>query len=145
MTDRFDEVRQLAELERKATRGPWGWEDWQETANEPGPGDYWLVAPPETRPNGLAPCCPTLGNDILADEERESSEEDRQLIADLRNAAPWLLEAAACFQPGDVRCLKAIMGIMRAATGPETDSEELDCLRRLQEAASLLEAEDVNP
>jgi hypothetical protein len=37
------------------------------------------------------------------------------------------------------------MGIMRAATGPETDSEELDCLRRLQEAASLLEAEDVNP
>jgi len=64
---------------------------------------------------------------------------------DIRNVAPWLLEAAACFQPGDVRCLKAIMGTMRAATGPETDSEELDCLRRLQEAASLLEAEDVNP
>ena len=68
-----------------------------------------------------------------------------EIERDLLEAAPWLLEAAACFQPGDVRCLKAIMGIMRAATGPETDSEELDCLRRLQEAASLLEAEDVNP
>ena len=54
-------------------------------------------------------------------------------------AAPWLLEAAACFQPGDARCVKAILGIMRAATGPETDSDELDCLRRLQKAAAIME------
>ena len=54
-------------------------------------------------------------------------------------AAPWLLGAAACFQPGDARCVKAIMGIMRAATGPETDSDELDCLRRLQKAAEIME------
>lgn len=56
-------------------------------------------------------------------------------------AAPWLLEAAACFQPGDARCVKAILGIMRAVTGPETDSDELDCLRRLQKAAEIMEDE----
>ena len=57
----------------------------------------------------------------------------------IRNVAPWLLEAAACFQPGDARCVKAILGIIRAATGPETDSDELDCLRRLQKAAEIME------
>ena len=58
---------------------------------------------------------------------------------DIRNVTPWLLEAAACFQPGDTRCLKAIIGIMRAATGPETDNDELDCLRRMQKAAAIME------
>lgn len=62
-----------------------------------------------------------------------------QFIESIRNTAPWLLEAAACFQPGDARCVKAILGIMRAATGPETDSDELDCLRRLQKAAEIME------
>jgi hypothetical protein len=101
MTDRFDEVRQLADLEKKATPGPWKWEDWEETINELGPGEYWLVAPPETNPSDLHRIAPDLGNNILADEERESSEEDRQLIADLRNASRWLTEVARCFQKGD--------------------------------------------
>ncbi len=43
-------------------------------------------------------------------------------------------------RPGDHRCLKNIMGLVQAATGPETDSDELDCLRRLLKAAEQMEA-----
>ena len=35
------------------------------------------------------------------------------------------------FQMGDYRCLKVIRGLVQAATGPETSSDELDCLNRL--------------
>ena len=43
------------------------------------------------------------------------------------------------FQMGDYRCLKAIRGLVQAATGPETSSDELDCLNRLIEAARQFE------
>ena len=43
------------------------------------------------------------------------------------------------FQMGDYRCLKAIRGLIQAATGPETSSDELDCLNRLIEAARQFE------
>ena len=43
------------------------------------------------------------------------------------------------FQMGDYRCLKAIRGLVQAATGPETSSDELDCLNRLIKAAELFE------
>ncbi|DBA35222.1 TPA_asm: hypothetical protein vir525_00080 [Caudoviricetes sp. vir525] len=42
-------------------------------------------------------------------------------------------------QMGDYRCLKAIRGLVQAATGPETSSDELDCLNRLIKAAELFE------
>lgn len=43
------------------------------------------------------------------------------------------------FRPGDLRCLKAIRGLVQASLGPETTSDELDCLNRLIEAARQFE------
>ena len=46
------------------------------------------------------------------------------------------------FRMGDYCCLKAIRGLVQAATGPETHSDELDCLgclNRLIQAAELFE------
>ena len=43
------------------------------------------------------------------------------------------------FQLGDYRCLKAIRGLVQAATGLETSSDELDCLNRLIEEARQFE------
>ena len=43
------------------------------------------------------------------------------------------------FQMGDYRCLKVIRGLVQAATGPETSSDELDCLNRLIEEARQFE------
>ena len=43
------------------------------------------------------------------------------------------------FRMGDYRFLKAIRGLVQAATGPETSSDELDCLNRLIEAARQFE------
>lgn len=108
----FDEVARLRDLSGKAEQPPWWWNAEQIVLFDTHTGDAIGI------PN---------------------SEYDMELAARLRNAAPWLLEAAACFQQGDARCLKAIMGIMRAATGPDTDSDELDCLRRLQKAAEIME------
>jgi len=41
---------------------------------------------------------------------------------------------------GDVRCLKAIRGILQASIGPDTYSEELGCINRMIEAATWMEA-----
>ena len=43
------------------------------------------------------------------------------------------------FRMGDYRCLKAIRGLVQAATGPETHSDELGCLNRLIQAAGAFE------
>ena len=43
------------------------------------------------------------------------------------------------FQLGDYRCLKAIRGLVQASIGPETSSDELDCLNRLIEEARQFE------
>ena len=43
------------------------------------------------------------------------------------------------FQTGDYRCLKAIRGLVQASIGPETSSDELDCLNRLIEEARQFE------
>jgi hypothetical protein len=58
---------------------------------------------------------------------------------DIKNAAPWLIAVARCFEEGDVRCIKAIIGLLQAVTGAETYSDEMDCLRRLLEAAKIME------
>lgn len=51
-------------------------------------------------------------------------------------------EVAKCFREGDVRCIKAITGIMQAVTGQETYSDEMDCLRRMLEAAMIMEDDE---
>lgn len=126
---RLEEVARLKELEKKAMPGPWYYRE--TSISRPVDAQYFS----NMRIGSDADNSRT-GRVYLADAGEWA---DLNITVDLRNAAPWLLEAAACFQPGDVRCLKAIMGIMRAATGPETDSDELDCLRRLQKAAEIME------
>jgi len=55
---------------------------------------------------------------------------------------PKLIELTNYSRPDDSRCLKNIMGMVRATTGPETESDELDCLRRLQEATAITEEKE---
>ena len=85
---RFDEVARLHELEKKADCPPWkyqkgksGWTN--DTVEDSKKGIMWW------------------GN--IADDDAI------HLAVDLRNAAPWLLGAAACFQPGDARIFKGIL------------------------------------
>ena len=113
MTNRFDEVRRLADLEKKATPAKWykaeedegdcdeingtmqGWEtgvlvyDRELGVFHP-TKEKWRVSESEYEEvdNPLTVCSP----------EQES---DANLIANLRNAARWLIEVARCFQKGD--------------------------------------------
>lgn len=49
------------------------------------------------------------------------------------------LKIVDAFQPGDARCLKNVLALVRAVTGPTTESDELACLRRLQAACEEME------
>lgn len=61
-------------------------------------------------------------------------------------AAPWLLEAAACFQPGDAEILHLMCNYLAAhkpdghliENGPST-ARGVDCMTRLQKAAAIME------
>ncbi len=77
----------ILELDKKATKGPWEWEDWDDNEGE---NKFSLVAPPETRPGGVSKMFPDLGNRLLKDEECNISEEDRAFIALAREALPQL-------------------------------------------------------
>ena len=111
----IDGVARLKELEAKATPGPWKWEDWECTNDNPGIGDFTLVAPPQTRYGWKSTDFrPDMANNLMSDEEHRISEEDRALIACLRNAAPKLLDALD-FQPGDASALKEIADILEEA------------------------------
>ena len=65
---------------------------------------------------------------------------------DIRNVAPWLLEAAACFQPGDAEILHLMCNYLAAhkpdghliENGPST-ARGVDCMTRLQKAAAIME------
>lgn len=118
---KFDEVKRLTELEAKATCAPWdllGKIDFQIVADNP---DFYIS---------------------FADSDRE----DPQLITDLRNAAPWLLEVAGKFQPGDAALLKraayeeADAAKFIAGFG-HPDLHVADMLSRLADAAEIMESE----
>ena len=121
---RFDEVARLKELEKKADCPPWkyqkgksGWTN--DTVEDSKKGIMWW------------------GN--IADDDAI------HLAVDLRNAAPWLMEAAACFQPGDADLLRW----MRTAEGDAGDGtvEEVhDAIERLlirmEKAAEIMEGQE---
>ena len=86
---RFEEVARLRELEKKAEPG-WLRGDMGSIYCEKSPDKYPLLTP-----YGI-----------------NSSAPEVQIAVDLRNAAPWLLEAAACFQPGYAALLKEIVWAM---------------------------------
>lgn len=61
--------------------------------------------------------------------------EDATNYVALRNAAPWLLEVAACFQPGDA---DRIQTVLWALNDPMWASY-VEALTRLQKAAAIME------
>ena len=69
-----------------------------------------------------------------------------QFIESIRNTAPWLLEVAACFQPGDAEILHLMRNYLAAhkpdghliENGPST-ARGVDCMTRLQKAAEIME------
>ena len=115
-TNRTEMVKALKELEAKAETG-WMRGDAGNIYCEKCPHNYPLMMP-----YGINGCAAEIS-----------------LAVELRNAAPWLLKIAESFEPGDARCLKNVLALVRAVTGPETESDELACLRRLQAAAEEIE------
>lgn len=106
---RFDEVARLQELEKKADCPPWKYQKGK---------SGWTNDTVEDSKK-----CIMWWGDIADDDAIH-------LAVDLRNVAPWLLEAAACFQPGDAELLHW----MRTAEGDAGDGtlEEVhDAIERL--------------
>jgi len=64
---------------------------------------------------------------------------------DIRNVAPWLLEAAACFQPGDAERIARIVrdDLLEGCCG-QCDAD-VDMMHRLQKAAKILEEAEMKP
>lgn len=58
---------------------------------------------------------------------------------DIRNVAPWLLEAAACFQPGDAERIARIVrdDLLEGCCG-QCDAD-VAMMHRLQKAAAIME------
>lgn len=56
----------------------------------------------------------------------------------LREAAPWLLQIAEAFQPGDSVILRTAASLL-VAHGVHNESAMADCLRRLQAACEEME------
>jgi len=58
---------------------------------------------------------------------------------DIRNAAPWLLEVAACFQPGDAPKIAGLVGWFKSSDDPEQFDFITVVLERMQKAAEIME------
>ena len=122
---RFDEVKRLAELEAKATPARWSLTQYSDDILE------------ISREDG------TRGFQILFED---SDIDDPQFITDLRNAAPWLLQIAEAFQPGDAEMLKAHADWAEEEYADQEDTAYVknvrryaSMLRRLQAACEEME------
>lgn len=65
--------------------------------------------------------------------------EDAANYVDICNAAPWLLEALACFQPGDARKLDMCVEVLEASG---IRDEFVDAVQRAQKAAEIMEGQE---
>ena len=145
---RFDDVARLRELEKKATPTPWYYgvhPDNCDTCEDCDPSDTGMCDNPIK--SDFGPVAMISSGDVVPGifASVVFGAEDNpngQTIAGFRNAAPWLLEAAACFQPGDADLLHW----MRTAEGDVCDGslEEVhdaieSLLIRLQKAAVIME------
>lgn len=115
---RFEEVARLKGLEENAEPAPW---TIKTPEHNDGYQETWIVGPGET---GVMP--------IFDDE-------DDHLNVAMRNAAPWLLDAAACFQPGDAERIARIAkdDLLEGCCG-QCDAD-VDMMHRLQKAAEIME------
>ena len=123
---RFDDVARLRELEKKAEPAPWAIKT---PEHNDGYQEAWIVGPDKT---GVMP----VFNDM-----------DDHLNVAMRNAAPWLLEAAACFQSGDDTKIQRFLDNAEliykqdyASDLSEIEFREFkEVLIRLQKAAAIME------
>lgn len=109
----LSEVALLKELEAKSTCAPWRLrhgtiDDWQITANSP---DFYI---------GFV----------------DSDKNDPEMITEIRNAAPALLEVLGGFQPGDAEVLTGLLLANAPYGGPVCE-----VLRRMRDMAAKMEAE----
>ena len=118
---KFKELARLKELEAKATPARWSLTQYSDDILE------------ISREDG------TRGFQILFED---SDIDDPQFITDLRNAAPWLLQIAEAFQPGDAEKLKYVP-CFRLDGDCDKCSDRMrgacDCVRRLQAACEEME------
>ena len=144
---RFEEVARL----REGIRYPPGSEYFQ---NEQLDGEMIQVSPGcyEGSEDGYVPTGEVLivktpGDPECYPEPLANFEypEDAANYVDICNATPWLLEAAACFQPGDADLLRW----MRTAEGDAGDGslEEVhdaieSLLIRMEKAAEIMEGQE---
>ena len=130
---RFDEVARLKELEQKALPA-------------------WKIVEQEIETQIVS------GDEEIFDDGSSHSEyysnfgaddPNINLAVDLRNAAPWLLEVLACFQPGDDEILELFETYLAAhrpgghliEDGPTT-ADGIDCIRRLRRAMEIMEGQE---
>ena len=113
---KFKELARLKELEAKAETG-WMRGDAGNIYCEKCPHNYPLMMP-----YGINGCAAEIS-----------------LAVELRNAASWLLRIAEAFQPGTRDVLSTAI-ILMVASGASEDSIMIDCLKRLQAAAGVLES-----
>lgn len=68
--------------------------------------------------------------------------EEISIEQSLHNAAPWLLEATACFQPGDAERIARIAreDLLEGCCG-QCDAD-IDMMHRLQKAAEIMEGQE---
>ncbi len=64
--------------------------------------------------------------------------ERMEIDQDIRNAAPWLLEVAGCFQPGDGNLIYELISVMDAYFG-EYYRPHKAAMHRLLRAAKIME------
>lgn len=118
---RFDEVARLRELEKKED-GDWSY---------------------STSKNGIAHIWGSDGDEVAEVYDNpglDISEEDRaQFILSAKDDLPWLLEVAACFQPGDAERIARITreDLLEGCCG-QCDAD-IDMMHRLRRAVEILE------
>lgn len=79
----------------------------------------------------------------IIERERDSPNygilERIEIENDIRNVAPWLLEAAACFQPGDAERIARIARDNLPEGCCAACDADIDMMHRLQKAAEIME------
>lgn len=131
----YDIVKELREMEQKATPGPWGY-------GVDCDGKYVSSDLDILAPNNLDTVC-TFQNY----EEYKEDMSNAEAIITLRNNADLLLSIAEAFQPGDVKSLNQVASYIELYVIERQDQEnkrkrwiELAAtVRRLQAAAERLE------
>ena len=156
---RFDEVTRLQELEKKATPTPWYYgvhPDNCDTCEDCDPSDTMCDnhIKPDFGPVAMISSGDVVPGIFASVVFGAEDNPNGQTIAGFRNAAPWFLEIAACFQPGDARIFKGILRyltedfengeysnemVMFLMEGTDMRTDMVKTLLRMLKAAEIME------